>query len=82
MLKKIWTKLMAKITPETNVSIVYQGTDEFVARILKTQLESADIEVSFVDERDSSYNAFGYIYLKVLKENKDKAEQIINSIDE
>ena len=73
---------MAKITPESNVVIVYKGTDEFSARILKAKLESSGIEVSFADDRDSSYNAFGYVYLRVLKENKVRAEEIINSINE
>ena len=73
---------MAKITPDSNVAIVHQSTDEFSARILKTKLESSGIEVFFVDDRDSSYNAFGYVYLKVLKEHKEQAEQIINSLDE
>jgi len=73
---------MVRITPETNVSIVYHGTDEFTARILKTKLEDSGIEVSFVDDRDSSYNAFGYVYLKVLNKNKQKAEQIIDSLNE
>lgn len=73
---------MAKITPESNIATVYQGTDEFSARILKTKLESAGIHTFFVDDRDSSYNAFGYVYLKVLKENKERAEQIINTINE
>lgn len=73
---------MAKITPETNTVIVYKGTDEFSARILKTKLESSGIEVSFADDRDSSYNAFGYVYLRVLKENQERAEEIIKLIHE
>ena len=73
---------MATITPESNIVIVYKGTDEFSARILKTKLESYGIEVSYTDDRDSSYNAFGYVYLRVLKENKERAEEIINSTNE
>ena len=33
------------------------------------------------DQRDSSYNAFGYIYLNVIKENEAKAIQILEDYE-
>ncbi len=74
--------LRTKLVPESNIVTVYQGTDEYSARIFKLKLEDEGIKVKLIDERDSSYNAFGYVYLKVLKENEQVAKQIIDSKDE
>ena len=74
--------LRTKLVPEPNTITVHQGTDEYTARILKLKLEDEGIKVQFVDDRDSSYNAFGYIYLNVLKENETIATQIIEANNE
>ena len=85
MIQKIivrWTALRTKIIPESNIVTVYQGTDEYSARIFKLKLEDEGIKVLYFDERDSSYNAFGYVYLKVHKNSEQRAKQIIETTDE
>lgn len=42
------------------------------------QLEEAEIPAVIFDQRDSSYQAFGYIYLKVRSEQLEKAREILN----
>ncbi|HIP32516.1 MAG TPA: hypothetical protein EYG86_07135 [Crocinitomicaceae bacterium] len=74
--------LRTKLVPESKIVTVYQGTDEYSARIFKLKLEDEGIKVQLIDERDSSYNAFGYVYLKVLKENEQLAKQIIGHTNE
>ena len=74
--------LRTKLVPEPNVAIVYQGTDEYTARIYKLKLEDAGVQVVYIDERDSSYNAFGYVYLKVHRDNEKIAKEIIETSHE
>lgn len=74
--------LRTKLVPESKIVTVYQGADEYSARIFKLKLEDEGIKVQLIDERDSSYNAFGYVYLKVLKENEQLAKQIIGHTNE
>ena len=76
------TVLRMKLVPETNFVTVYQGTNEYSARIFKLKLEDAGIPVIIVDERDSSYNAFGYVYLKVQRENEEIATELIEDKNE
>lgn len=45
-------------------------------------LEDHGISVILFDQRDSSYNAFGYIYLNVRVHDKDKALELLNASDE
>jgi len=42
------------------------------------QLVEADIPAVIFDQRDSSYQAFGYLYLKVHREHLEKAREILN----
>ncbi len=58
---------------------VEESTDEYSIRIKKLLLEDEGIPAIIFDQRDSSYNAFGYIYLKVHKENESKARKLLNS---
>ena len=46
------------------------------------KLEEEGIKTVIFDQRDSSYNAFGYVYLQVHKENVEQAEQILKEINE
>lgn len=46
------------------------------------KLEEEGIKVLVFDQRDSSYNAFGYVYLQVHKQNVERAEQILKEISE
>jgi len=61
---------------------IYQTTDEYSVRIKKTQLDDHNIPAVIFDQRDSSYNAFGFIYLNVLKENEAEARNLLNLEDE
>ncbi|MCH2231035.1 MAG: DUF2007 domain-containing protein [Crocinitomicaceae bacterium] len=61
---------------------VYQSTDEYIVRIYKMKLEAYEIPVSIFDQRDSSYNAFGYIYLNVRAEDVDEALKLIEETNE
>jgi hypothetical protein len=41
------------------------------------QLQEAGVPAVIFDQRDSSYQAFGYIYLKVQRNELDKARKIL-----
>lgn len=58
---------------------IVESTDEYSIRINKLLLEDEGIPAIIFDQRDSSYNAFGYIYLKVQKENESEARKLLNS---
>jgi len=58
---------------------VFQSTDEYMIRIRKLTLEDHEIPVMLFDQRDSSYNAFGYIYLNVRKEDEKRAVELLNT---
>ena len=76
ILKKI------KLVNESEWVTVDQSLDEYSIRIKKLQLEDEGIPAIIFDQRDSSYNAFGYLYLKVHRENKSKALKLLNSAHE
>ena len=61
---------------------VYQSSDEYMITIQKLKLEDAEIPVMIFNQRDSSYNAFGYIYINVPSEFQVEAEKIVNSENE
>jgi len=61
---------------------IYQSTEEYSVRIKKLALDDAGIPNMIFDQRDSSYNAFGYIYLQVMIEDVERANEILNSSDE
>lgn len=67
---------------EPNWVTIFQSTDEYVVRIYKMKLEAHEIPVSIFDQRDSSYNAFGYIYLNVLAQDEKVALELIEESDE
>ena len=71
-----------KLVKEPNWQTVFQSTDEIEIRIKKLKLEDEGIPVMIFDQLDSSYNAFGYIYLNVHTANIDKAIEILNSYHE
>ena len=54
--------------------------DSFSIEIFKLKLEEEGIPVMIWDERDSSYNAFGYVHLQVRNDDLEKAKMIIESI--
>lgn len=70
-----------RLIKEPNWVTVYQSLDEYSVRIRKLHLEDNGIEAMIFDQRDSSYNAFGYIYLNVIKENEARAIQILEDYE-
>jgi len=78
-LQRIWSSWRIKLTKESNWTTVYQSSDEYMVTIQKLKLEDEQIPVIQFDQRDSSYNAFGYIYLQVPTELTEKATQIIEN---
>ena len=71
-----------KISPESNSVSIHQSIDEYSARILKMKLEANGVIARLVDERDSSYNAFGYVYIYVSRLDEEKANLLISSENE
>lgn len=59
--------------PEPKWKTVWQTKNEHSIRILKLALESEGIPVMIFDQRDSSYNSFGDMYLQVPSEMEEVA---------
>lgn len=66
---------------EPSWECVFQSTDVFEIKILKLKLEDEGIPVSIFDQRDSSYNAFGYIYISVPADRFEEAKTIIEKTE-
>ncbi len=66
-----------KLVQAPRWTTVYLTKDEVSLRIVKLKLENEGIPVMIFDQRDSSYNAFGDIYIQVQTELKEKALAII-----
>ena len=81
-LREKWTQLRTKLIKEPSWVTVYQSTDEYMVQIYKLRLEDHEIPVALFNQRDSSYNAFGYVYLNVPKEFELKALDIIQESNE
>ena len=58
-------KVQAQKSQRPNWVEVYSGTDEYFVSIIKLKLEEEGIPVLILDQRDSSYNAFGTIHVNV-----------------
>ena len=74
--------LRVKLVSESDWVTVLQTSDEFTIRIEKLKLEGEGIPVMIFDQRDSSYNSFGYIFLNVHKKDEEAARNLLNSKDE
>lgn len=61
---------------------IFQSTDEYIVRIYKMKLEAHDLPTSIFNQRDSSYNAFGYIHLNVYAQHEKIALELIEGTDE
>lgn len=68
-----------KLVPEPRWKTVYQTKNELSIRILKMTLESEGIPVMIFDQRDSSYNSFGDMYLQVPVELEKEVFGILES---
>ncbi|MCJ8290529.1 MAG: DUF2007 domain-containing protein [Crocinitomicaceae bacterium] len=66
-----------KLVKEPKWVSVYESYEEYTVHIKKLTLEDAGIPVTIFDQRDSSYNAFGYVYLHVPVELEEKALQVL-----
>jgi hypothetical protein len=71
-----------KLAKESQWHSVFQSTEPFSVEIIKLKLETEGIPVMIWDERDSSYNAFGYVHLQVKSEFKERAKAIIEHLNE
>lgn len=78
-LKNRWTAFRTKLTKEPDWVTVLESQDEYLIRIKHLALNDAEIPAVIFDQRDSSYNAFGYLYLKVQQKNMEKASKLLNS---
>ena len=66
-----------KLVPEPKWKTVHQSLNEQEIILLKYRLEDEEIPVMLFNQRDSSYNAFGSIYLQVPTELEERALTII-----
>lgn len=58
---------------------VYLSKNDALVHIIKLKLESEGIPVMIFDQRDSSYNSFGDIYVQVQNEHIEKAKELIGN---
>ena len=77
-----WKKLQRKVKKNPKWVTVFQTTDEYLVHIYKLKLEDNNIPVSIFNQIDSSYNAFGYIYLSVPLKDQKNALELINNENE
>ena len=75
------TMLRTKLVKEPKWVSVYDSHEEYTVHIRKLALEDAGIPVTIFDQRDSSYNAFGYVYLNVPVEHKKRALEVLQAIE-
>lgn len=61
---------------------VYQSHEEYSVHIRKLKLESEGIPTMIFDQRDSSYNAFGFVFLHVPVQQAERARQVLNETNE
>lgn len=81
-LKKIWAALNTPKNTNSKWITVLSTSDSYYSTICKNTLEQEGIPVMVFDQRDSSYNTFGYIHLQVLQKDVVKAQKILNLPDE
>lgn len=67
-----------KLVPEKEWITVFQSMNPIQVQIQQIALEDEGIPVMVFNQRDSSYNAFGYIYLNVRKEDEEIAKSILS----
>ena len=77
-----WKSLWTTQTKKSNWVTIFQSTDEYSVRIHKMKLEAHKIPATIFDQRDSSYNAFGYLYLNVHWQDEQIALELIEESDE
>jgi len=68
-----------KLTKETRWMTVYLSKNDALVHIVKLKLETEGIPVMIFNQRDSSYNSFGDIYVQVQNENVKKANELLEN---
>lgn len=68
-----------KLTKETRWTTVYLSKNDALVHIVKLKLETEGIPVMIFNQRDSSYNSFGDIYVQVQNENVKKANELLEN---
>ncbi len=63
-----------------NWTSVFETNQLYKAELIKDILCDNDIDAVILNQKDSSYNSFGEIYVMVNKEEKEKAEGIIKTV--
>ena len=66
-----------KLTSQPRWTTVYITKNEATIHIYKLKLETEGIPVMIFDQRDSSYNAFGDMYIQVPTDLEQKARELI-----
>lgn len=62
--------------------VVYQSHEEYSVHIRKLKLESEGIPTMIFDQRDSSYNAFGFVFLHVPAQEEEHARKVLTETNE
>ncbi|CCZ80776.1 MAG: putative signal transducing protein [Odoribacter splanchnicus] len=62
-----------------NWTSVFETDQLYKAELVKDILCNNDIDAVILNQKDSSYNTFGEIYVMVSEEEKGKAEEIIKN---
>lgn len=77
----IWNKLKQLLSNSSGVQSdwvdVFTSMQEPLVHIYKIKLENLGIPVRLYDQRDSSYNTFGYLHLLVPRDKAEVAKQIL-----
>lgn len=61
-------------------SVIFETDQRYRAEILRGLLEENGIEAVILDQKDSSYQAFGWIKIWVRNEDQEKAASILKSM--
>jgi len=63
-----------------NWTSVFETDQLYKAELVKDILCNNDIDAVILNQKDSSYNTFGEIYVMVSEEEKGKAEEILKTV--
>lgn len=63
-----------------NWTSIFETDQLYKAELVKEVLCDNGVEAVILNQKDSSYNAFGTIQVMVSRDHKDQAEEIIKSI--
>ena len=72
-----WKSRKTKLVNDPQWVSVYQSMEPYSLEIRKIFLEDAGIKTMTFDQLDSSYQSFGYIYLKVQSHDEERALSLL-----